>query len=175
MGYPYFAATLPTQDFGAPPVLTADAFRSLAENNLSKADFAALDALLSGGESGHPFVVAWRDRDTQIRNAVARQRASRIDGADATKYLRPHGGWSCAAEEAVAAAFAETDPLDRQRALLRVRWNALEELAGLDPFSSSAVLAYAVRLVIAAEYAAFDAEKGAARLRAAAEESISKE
>lgn len=175
MGYPYFASTLPTQDFGAPPVLTADAFRGLAENNLSKADLAALDALLSGGASDHPFVVAWRDLDTQIRNAIARQRAARIDGADASKYLRPHGGWSCAAEEAVAAAFAETDPLDRQRALLRVRWNAVGDLAGLDPFSSASVLAYAVRLAIAAELAAFDAEKGAARLRAAAEESISKE
>lgn len=175
MGYPYFAATLPTQEFGAPPVLTADAFRSLAENSLTKVDLAALDALLSGGESDHPFVVAWRDRDTQIRNAIARHRASRIDGADATKYLRSHGGWSCAAEEAVAAAFAEADPLDRQRALLRVRWDSLGDLAGLDSFSPAAVLAYAVRLTIAAEYAAFDAEKGAARLRATAEESISKE
>ena len=75
--YEYFASTLPSFAFGAPPPMSAEELRAAAEGNLRAADLAALDALLSGGPSDHPFVAAWRDRDTQLRNAVARARAAR--------------------------------------------------------------------------------------------------
>ena len=72
--YEYFASTLPSFAFGAPPPMSAEELRAAAEGNLRAADLAALDALLSGAPSDHPFVAAWRDRDTQLRNAVARAR-----------------------------------------------------------------------------------------------------
>lgn len=181
--YEYFASTLPSFAFGAPPPMAAEDLRAAAEGNLKAADLAALDALLSGAPSDHPFVVAWRDRDTQLRNAVARARASRLqknaagaaNSADASRWLRPHGGWSAGVESGVAAAFQEPDALRRHRALARLRWDLAGEVAGLDPFSSSAILAYAVRLVLAADLAKADADAGLARLRRTAEETASKE
>ena len=167
--YEYFAATLPTLAFGAPPPMDAAALRASAEGNLSARDLAALDALLSDGPSDHPFVVAWRDRDTQLRNAVARLRAARLGGADAAKWARPHGGWSVALETGVAAAFQEKDPLRRHAALARLRWDTAGDLAGPSPFSSAAILAYAVRLLVAADLAKADADAGLARLRETAE------
>ena len=175
--YEYFAATLPMLSFGAPPPMAAEDLRAAAEGNLKAADLAALDALLSGAPSDHPFVVAWRDRDTQLRNAVARARAARLqknaagaaNSADASRWLRPHGGWSAGVESGVAAAFQEPDALRRHRALARLRWDQATELAGLDPFSSAAVLAYAVRLVLAADLAKADEEAGLERLRKTAD------
>lgn len=176
--YEYFASTLPSFAFGAPPPMTAEELRAAAEGNLRPADLAALDALLSGAPSDHAFVIAWRDRDTQLRNAAARARAARgaasgsasaAGGDGASRWLRPHGGWSAAVESGVAAAFQEPDALRRHRALARLRWDQATELAGLDPFSSSAVLAYAVRLVLAADLAKADEESGLERLRRTAE------
>ena len=165
MSYEYFASTLPSFAFGAPPPMAPEALLAAAEGNLGAADLAALGALLSDGPSDHPFVTAWRDRETQLRNAVARARAARLGEADASRWLRPHGGWSAAVEAGVAAAFQEPDPLRRHRALARLRWDQTLELAGLDPFSAAAVLAYAVRLRIAADLAKADEEQGLARLR----------
>jgi len=176
--YEYFASTLPSFAFGAPPPMSAEELRAAAEGNLRAADLAALDALLSGAPSDHPFVAAWRDRDTQLRNAVARARAARgaasggassAGGEGAARWLRPHGGWSAAVESGVSAAFQEPDALRRHRALARLRWDQATELAGLDPFSSAAVLAYAVRLVLAADLAKADEEAGLERLRKTAD------
>ena len=110
MAYPYFAATLPVQRFGEAPEWTMETFRAECAEQLSAHDNATLLALLDGGESADPYVCAWRDIETQLRNAVARLRAARLPAganaapADAAKWLRPHGGWSVALENAVAAA-----------------------------------------------------------------------
>ena len=129
-------------------------------------------ALLDGGESADPYVCAWRDIETQLRNAVARLRAARLPAganaapADAAKWLRPHGGWSVALENAVAAAFQEDTPLKREQALARIRWEWAGELAGTDPFSANAIFCYGLRLAIAGQLAHTDPVKGEARMRA---------
>ena len=77
MSYEYFASSLPALKFGDPPPFGPAELLAAASGVLSGPDFAALDALLSGAESEHPFAVAWRDCETQLRNAVARRRAAR--------------------------------------------------------------------------------------------------
>ena len=74
MAYPYFAATLPVQRFGEAPEWTMETFRAECAEQLSAHDNATLLALLDGGESADPYVCAWRDIETQLRNAVAPQR-----------------------------------------------------------------------------------------------------
>ena len=165
MSYEYFAASLPSLRFGAPPPMAVAAFRDAARANLAADDFAALDAALAGRD-GPGFAGAWRALDGQLRNAVARARAAKR-GEDAAKWLRPHAGWSAAAEQGVAAAFQEADPLKRHFALERLRWDLAGEAAGLDPFSAAAVCAYGVRLAILERLAAVDAEAGLARLQRA--------
>ncbi|MGN0844510.1 MAG: DUF2764 family protein [Kiritimatiellia bacterium] len=180
MSYPYFAATLPLQRFGEAPAMGMADFRASCAEHLSASDNAALAALLDGGENRHSYVRAWRAIDTQFRNAVARQRAARlaarqggdrggVSSGDASKWLHPHEGWSVALETAVTAAFQEANPLKRERALARIRWDWAEELAGRDPFSAEAIFAYGLRLQLATRLAAVDAGKGDARLCAFAE------
>ena len=117
------------------------------------------------------FAAAWRDSETQLRNAVALARAERLgkDPADARKWLRRHSGWSVELETGVTAAFAQPDPLARHLALQRLRWDRAGALAGLSPFSVEAFLAYALRLSILVELAAgADADAGLRKLNAAA-------
>ncbi len=167
MSYPYFAASLPQILFDSEPPMTGEAFRDRCREQLGRADFAALRALLDDGATTHPFVCRWRDRDTQVRNAIARHRAARLgDAGAATRWQRRHAGFDVATERAVDAAFQEADPLRRDTALSRLRWTLAGEIAGLDPFSVNAILAYAIRLHILLHRAAADAAQGLDRLRA---------
>ena len=161
--YFYFAASLPVLAFNAPPPLTEREFAELCAQHLSAKDFEAFKALRGGEESPHAFVRAWRDFETQYRNSVARQRAAKL-GVEPGKWLRQHGGWSVALENAVAAAFAEPDPLRRDTALAKILWDNAEEIAGTDTFSASSVFARFIRLRILIRRAKTENEAGMARL-----------
>lgn len=159
--YYYLAASLPTLTLDAAPSITMDEFRATCARFLTPADQAALDELLAGGapDARHPFIRAWYHRDVQLRCAVAKQRAARHK-RDATPFLRDYTGFDVSLEKAAADVFARGTPLDRERALDRVRWDLIEELAGPDAFSGQAILAYALRLKTAARWAAMDETKG---------------
>ena len=169
MSYEYFASSLPLLKFGEKPPFPLETLLTMAEGVLEEKDFAALKAIAGGGESDHPFVVAWRDCETEIKNAVAKKRAARFGAGgrdsgrstgEAVVQARPHGGWHSSVESGVAAAFQQPDPLARHMSLLRLKWDLAQELAGLEPFGAAAVLAWAVRLGIAAHIASIDAAGG---------------
>ena len=166
MTYPFFAATLPALRFEAAPPMPWAEFRRLCGEYLADADMRALAALHDGGDTRNGFVLAWRNRDAQLRNAIARHRAMRLgNGAEAAKWLHAHTGYDVMTENAVAAAFQEADPMKRENALDRIRWTIAEELGGFDPFSAEAIFAYSIKLGILDRRASADAEKGGARLR----------
>lgn len=165
MSYYYFAATLPAlQIDGAPPLSEAE-FRSRCGEHLDAADLKALAALCDGGKTANAFVLKWRDRDAQMRNAVVRLRAARIPSTDAAKWLREHHGFDMSIENGVVAAFQEPNPMRRERALDQLRWNLAGEIAGYDAFSAEAIFAYAIRLGIVCHMATTDVGKGSDRLR----------
>lgn len=169
MSYYYLIASLPGITLDASPRLTLDAFRSLCEDHLSPGDAAALERVLdveAGPAVGHPFTERWSARETQLRNAAARLRAAKRQ-QDAGTFLRDHTGFDVGLEDGVEEAFNQPNPLARERALDQLRWRVLDELAGTDPFGSSAVLAYAVKLKLAARWASMNAKQGQAKISAA--------
>jgi len=166
--YSYFAATLPYPAFDSPPPFTEEAFAVMCRQHLSASDFAAFEALRSGGGTKHPFVLAWRDFEAQLRNASAKIRAAKL-GIESDKWRRPQRGWSVALETAAAAAFAETDPMRRDLALKKILWDAAEEIAGLDNFSAASIFARFIRLRILVERAHANADSGKSRLLKMAE------
>ena len=168
MSYAYFAATLPALQFDRAPAMTEEEFRARCREQMPASHYAAVCALLGDGASDHPYATAWRDRETQLRNAVAKLRAAKLHGADPAPWLRAHGGFDVLVENGVAAAFQEADPMKRERALDLLRWNLAGELAGFDTLSAEAVFAYAVRLGILLRRAKADAAKGRERLLALA-------
>lgn len=172
MSCEYLIASLPALSFGDKPPISEAALLDAAEGKVPSSVIATMRALLSGAEDHDPYAVAWRQAETQLRNAVAGARAARLgmQADEAARWKRPHTGpWRVSIEEGVAAAFAQPGPMERHQALQRLRWDLAGELAGLSPFSPEALFAYAVRLGILAELSKSDPEAGLARLRALAE------
>jgi hypothetical protein len=162
MSYHYFAATLPMLQPDAPPPLPPERFLALAREYLTLADRGVLESLVTDAPCAHPFVAGWRRHETQLRNAVARHRASRL-GLDPAPWIHPHEGYDVTLERGVAAAFQESDPLRREHALDDLRWRQAGDLAGFDAFAAPALFAYYLRLRIAARTADRSPEKGRAR------------
>ena len=161
MNYYYFAASLPMPSLQTPPPISYERFRELCEQHLSRIDLKALDELMepATGDSRHWFVKEWRNRETQLRNAVAKIRAARLR-RDAGLYLKEQEGLDTHVEKSAADAFSKKTPLDRELALDRFRWHQIEDAAGYDAFSITAILAYALKLALAQRWAAMDREKG---------------
>lgn len=159
--YYYLAASLPSLSLEAPPRVSLLDFQARCAQQLSRADRSALAALEAPVPAAgrDPFVCAWRRIEIAIRNRVARSRAARL-GADAERFVLSGADEQSGFSARVAQALERDDPLERERELDRIRWTALDELAGLDPFSREALLAYAVKLRLAERWAALDGERG---------------
>jgi hypothetical protein len=165
MNYYYLVASLPMLTLGRESPLGLPAFRALCAEHLLPPDLAVLDDLLVSGGTGtaDPFVSAWRERETRLRNIIARTRAARR-GLDPAPYVRPETGFDAYTRKAVDDAFARTSPADREMDLDRFRWSVLEELAGYDMFALPAVLAYALKLRLVERWSRMDAAAGRRRV-----------
>jgi hypothetical protein len=157
----YLIASLPALDMETAPALTPDAFAGLCREQLTPADADAAAALVAGHDADHPFVRDWHDRDTLLRNAVARQRAVRR-AIDPAPHQKQTIGCDLRIDREVDAAFQAPDPLQRERVLDRIRWRVADELQGPDPMTARAALAYAVKLRIACRWAALTPGMGRA-------------
>lgn len=156
----YLLSSLPMLKFGAAPGVTVEAFVAACREQLGGADADAVEALVSDSTCPHPFVTAWLDKETILRNATARERA-RAAGSEPSRWLRNAAGCDMRIEGMVDDAFQESDPLRRDEELDKIRWLIADELHGPDPLCKNAVFAYAVKLGILTRRAALDAAKGA--------------
>ncbi len=146
--------------FGTDPGVTSNYFVAACREQLGGADAEAVEALLSGGTCRHPFVTAWLDKETILRNATVRERA-RVAGGEPSHWLREAKGCDVRIENMVDDAFQESDPMRRDENLDNIRWLIADELQGPDPLCKNMVFAYAVKLGILIRRAALDAGKGA--------------
>ena len=165
MNLDYFIASLPMLLPGHPPGITLEAFRAACAEQLAGRLAAAVQALLDDTDCDHPFVRAWNAHETRLRNAVARRRDARLK-QDPQRWLRPDDAGDLRVEHGVAAAFELPDPLQRERALARLRWQAVEALQGIQPLTPEVLLAYAVKLRLLARWTLLDDALGRQRLEA---------
>lgn len=164
MSYYYLMASLPSLTLDGAVPLDPQGLRTLASEHLEPHDLAEFDAVLhGGGRSG--FARAWLAFDTQVRNGIARARAARL-GVDASEFLRPVDGLDLTLNQQVQAAYAQSDPLARERALDGLRWRWLDHAVLGQPFSLDAVLGYALKLQMAARSTTRTDAAGRARLTA---------
>ena len=168
--YYFLAASLPLLSLDAPPEISPEAFLDGCRQHLSKRHFEAVRQVMEGRleEADHPLLQEWRNRETQLRNTLVRVRAGRLD-RDPKPFLREQAGADPAVDKTVADAYPRGNPLEREKALDRLRWNQAEAEAGYDPFTGRAMLAYALKLRLAARWAAFSDEEGRRKLEALVE------
>jgi len=162
MSYYYLIASLPSLAMGQEPI-TEKEFLTRCAAELSQRDYKILRQLdempLPEDTPKTAFVRSWNNLETQLRNATARMRASKRQ-RDATPVLRTHGGYATIIEDGVENAWAQPNPLERERSLDKLRWTLLDDLQGPDPFSFSVILSYAVKRSIAARWSQMDSETG---------------
>ena len=165
--YYYLTASLPMLVLGDPMPFSIDDFRTSAAPVLSESDLAEFDRVAAGelSDSVSAFAGEWYRAETQLRNAVAKMRAAHRS-VDVRNILRDHEGYSVTIEKVVTDAYARPNPAERELSLDRLRWSLLDDLAARDAFGLSAVLAYVVRLQLAARWVGFEDEKGHENLEA---------
>ncbi len=162
MNYYYLVATLPELSFDTPPEMSVEDFLILCEEHLSARDYKVMTELLKSTPDttgGSGFAKAWREKETQLRNAIVKIRASKQQ-KDAAPFLKETHTVETAASKAAEEAFLKKSPLDRELALDHFRWQQIEELAGLDPFNTKAILAYGLKFKLATRWGDMGREQG---------------
>ena len=164
-GYHYLVSSLPALALDAPPPFSPEEFRFQCQGVLSDGDLAELDLLLAGraGEGRSAFARAWAGADAQIRNTAAKTRGAKL-GVEAKPFLKTHPGYAVWLDKEVSDALAKASPWAREMGLDQARWKYVEDLARQDATGLPAVLAFAVKLMLAARWAALQEEAGRARL-----------
>lgn len=163
--YHYLTSSLPALSLEAPPPFTPDEFRFKCQGVLGKADQAELDRVLAGraAEGRSAFARAWAGADAQIRNTAAKARGAKL-GVEAKPFLKSHPGYAVWLDKEVTDALAKASPLARETGLDLARWKFVEDLARADASGLPAVLAFAVKLMLATRWAAMKEEAGRERL-----------
>jgi len=161
--YYYTLSSLPmlqVSRLGEAPVISLDDFRNCCDL-LTAPDRQELELFLAGDWAAgtSDFARRWTQIDTQIRDAAARLRASRLN-VDPTPYLKPFSGYDVSTEREIAEAFNKPHALERELALDRCRWRLLDELSLNDPFGLPMALSYAVKLTMMSHWAELSDEKG---------------
>lgn len=156
MNHWYLVASLPLVSLGAEPPLSIDAFRALCGEHLPDRDLRELDAVLASSPAGRgtsEFARAWRETTLRIEDECAVLRAARL-GIDSSPWRTDIGVPDATLIAAVREAFQQPDPRSRELWLDALRWRTLEDLARTAPFGLPAVMAYGLRLGLAARWAA---------------------
>jgi hypothetical protein len=173
MKYTYLAASLPGLRLQETPPTSVEDFLSQCQGVLEAGDRTDLRLVCDGrsGEATAPAARRWHSVDTQMRNAIANLRATRL-GIDARPYQRPFSGFSVSVETVVQEAFGKHNPLERELHLDRCRWSVLDELATRDAFGFGAILAHGLKLRIAQRWAPAEVETGEQRFHQAVDKNL---
>jgi hypothetical protein len=175
--------------YGEHPPMSSAAFRDLAGSLMGGEDAALLDQVsldpeprakpwgkeagspaLEGGPvyaellpSGCVFIDRWREWERTLRLNLAQARAQRTKREGGVP-VEPPGHPAEAAATALNAMAVEA-PLEAELFLDRARWNAIEELQGINYFSRNTVYAYLLKLLLLERHSLFDTEAGFAEYK----------
>jgi hypothetical protein len=161
----YLVASLPPLSIDEAAPWSPQDFVFHCQGSLDASDLTELTLIAEdrAGEAGSDFARWWHGLDTQLRNAQARARATRL-GVDARPWQRMHEGFDVQAEQAVTEAMAGKQPLEREKQLDMIRWRALDDRTQSDPFGFEQVLAYVLRLRMVERWQRLDAAQGMERI-----------
>ena len=159
--YYYFAATLPMLTIGRPLPITYSEFMEKAKDNLTKKDYKDLEkAVFSAttGDASNPLVKEWQAYAASISKVMAKERADKLG-------FTGYGGDSAADKllrDKIKDIVENKDPLEGEKAILGMYFDFLSSREGGSPFSSKALMIYALKLQIMEREQSFTEEKGRA-------------
>ncbi len=161
MEYVYLVASLPALELTTVPRISSATLLASSAGILRADHLEDLRAIVEDRPQDvrATHLRSYRDADTQLRDALARERAARA-GASYDTGAHPYRGYDARCVDVAARAMDLDDPLERELLLDTLRWTLLDELALSPPFGFQAVLAYALKLRLAEKWAAMDGAEG---------------
>ena len=107
--------------------------------------------------------------EISLRNTLARLRAAKL-GQDPEANVVKYAAFDSSADTAARNAFSLTDPMEKELALDRARWDFLDGLEWSHAFNFEALCIYRCKLMILEKWAARRNGNAAANLNAAADQ-----
>jgi hypothetical protein len=159
MSATFLLSSLPSLELGAVAPFSVEEYRRRCDgvDGVNLSDF---DAVAAGATGSHPFTAAYANVLTEIKNATAVVRASKWEGESVRVSERSYSAYHVNLRQKIADAMSMQNPLDREIALERARWQMTDELAGIDYFSEAKIYAYVVKLQINNRLAKLNEEAG---------------
>jgi len=161
MSAAYLLSSLPSLELGAAAPLSMEEYRRCCDG-IKGVNLNDFDAVVAGAPGLHPFTVAYANALTEIKNATAAFRASKWEGENIRISERSYSGYHVDLHQKLSDAMNIQNPLEREIAIERARWQVTEELAGIEYFSEAKVYAYIVKLQINNRLAKLTEEAGKA-------------
>ena len=157
--YYYFASTLPMLDMTKEAPISYSGFMAAAKDNLSARDYRDLEKAVlspSGDSAKLPVVRSWQEYVGKIRRMMNSMRAQKLGFPG---YERKESG-DRLLEEKIRRIIEDLDPLQAERAVLSLYFDFLSSEEDGSPFSSRALMIYALKLQLIERSSSFSEEKG---------------
>lgn len=161
--YYYLAASLPMLDFTMTPAISYENFLQLCREQLTEQDmgiiFSATIEPVPSIKDSCELLKKYREFDTQLRNEVVVVRAAKKE-KDKFNYIKGDYYTNPFLAHYVHAAFGQDSPLEAEKMLERIRWDAIEDLKIGHYFDVDYLVAYALELQILERWKKIDKEEG---------------
>ena len=138
----YFLSSLPMLRFTDSAPITWERFMSEAVGNVSDSDYRLLTMIPEGKDGGNAFLKKCFSMDAALAGAVNSRRKQLLGREDNEGMILREVEVERIANDAMNAK----NPLEAEMLLMKFRFDYLEDIKGLEPFTQSALLSYALQL-----------------------------
>lgn len=162
--YYYFVSSLPSVWMDKDAPITYKEFMRQAEKQMSKKDFRDLELVSfdskGEGKASSKIVKEWDSFSFSLKELITEERARRL-GLENKEY-RARCIKEKSLEDKVIRIVNNPDPLQAEKEILSLYFDFLDKHPVTSPFSTEALMIYALKLQIKEKAKGFDRDKGKA-------------
>lgn len=165
MHYYYLIASLPLLKFGEGLPFPLSHFINRCRQEVTEHHFSELNHLISGNysKSNNHYIKHWGKITSALRNASAVLRAKKLGKQiDLDIRLMEHADQEL--YQRVAKVFENLNPLTREIALDRLRWDLVKSVFAGDQFAFTAIMSYGLKMQILDRWQSISTEAGEKQL-----------
>ncbi len=151
----YFLPSLPMLRFNAKAPFDWNTFVEYSEDKVSAGDFALIKKIEKGDFTGNSFLKQWKKFCDTTDKAINEKRKVNLG-----KLSQSNTELDFDTAKLVNTVMNAKNPLDAEMAILKYKYNYLEEKLANQAFSQEAVLGYALKLKLILRKDLFTAEAG---------------
>jgi hypothetical protein len=148
--------------------MSSQAFKELATTFISGRDAKILDCLSQKCRAnlteectscGCSFINKWREWERTLRLNIAKHRAANIKRDNAAEIPSASEPMD-AVTIATRIATEEHSPLEAEYIIDKARWNAIDDLVGINYFNRNYIYAYFLKILLLERHQVFNIDKG---------------